>query len=302
MGGRHQPEPAHRVSKDGAMTSFVPFDASVLESDKLRLSDYGLEPGPGSPIDHLLFGYEWVRTNGFYDKPSKRVHLMYLHLYGNSGSTVRKVIAGLVQSDAYGELHRFDWGEVGLDRAIEVTGTERTWRQAVLAKNLLSGRIPLFRGVHCLSPFDETDELSPLQRWAQQIVEKGRRDGTLEIDGQSGEPTGFVRDVQVFTNTVDSWTPSLLAAKHWSKSSQPGNEFCMVMAAEVAHDAVVFWRNDGGADEVVALGGTGTANVYFQRQSSVKATQEELDNMESFPDAGEGGLEPGAGAESVTTP
>jgi hypothetical protein len=53
----------------------------------------------------------------------------------------------------------------------------------------------------------------------------------------------------------------------------------MVVAAEVAHEAVVFWRNDGGADEVVALGGTGTANVYFQEQSRIKATQEEPDDM-----------------------
>jgi hypothetical protein len=190
------------------MTSFVPFDASVLVSEDLRLSDYDLELRPSSPIDRLLFGDEWVCTNGFDDKPSRRVHLMYLHLFGNSGRTVRDVIAGLVQSDAYGELHGFNWGEVGLDRAIEVTGAEQAWRQAVLAEKLLSGRMPLFRGVHCLSPFHEAGELSTLQRWAQQVAEKGRRNGTLEIDRQSGEPTGFVRDVQVFTNTIDSWTPS----------------------------------------------------------------------------------------------
>lgn len=263
------------------MNRFAPFDASAVESEDLRLSDYDLEVRPGSPIDRLLFGDEWVSTNGFHDKPSKRVHLMYLYLYGNAGGTARDAIAGVLQSDAHGELARLDWGDVGLERAIEVAKAEQAWHHAVLAEKLLSGRIPLFRGIHCMSPFDETGELNTLQSWAQHVVEKGRSDGTLEIDGQSGEPSGFVRDVQVFTTTVDSWTPSLCAAKYWSKSRRPGNEFCMVMAAEVAHDAVVYWRDDGGADEVVALGGAGTANVYFQNQSRLKATQEEVDEMES---------------------
>ena len=265
------------------MTLFVPFDARALGSqDDLRLASYRLESARASPINQLLFGHEWVASNGFCDEPSKRVHLMYLHLYGNSGMTVRDVIAGLGQRDAYGELHNLDWGDVGLDRAIELTREEQAWRQVDLATKLSSVRLPLFRGVHCMSPFDgERGELSRLQSWARQVAEKGRRDGTLKIDGQSGEPTGFVREVQVFTSTVDSWTPSLKVATHWSSTTIPGNEFCMVMAAGVAHDAVVFWREDGLAgDEVVVLGGTGTANVYFQRQLKTKSTQEELDTME----------------------
>jgi hypothetical protein len=115
-----------------------------------------------------------------------------------------------------------------------------------------------------VSPLDETGELSTLQKWTQLVVETGLCDGTLKVDEESGEPTGFVRDVAVFTNTIDSWTPSLKAAKYWS--APPGNVFCMVMAAEVAHDAVVFLRCDGGADEVVVSGGIGTVNVYFREE------------------------------------
>ena len=62
-------------------------------ADDRRLSDYSVEVGPKSLINGLLFGDEWVATYGFFDKPSKREYLLYLHLYGSFGLTATNVIA-----------------------------------------------------------------------------------------------------------------------------------------------------------------------------------------------------------------
>lgn len=256
------------VGENGEVATVLPLDLTDLTPEDARLADDELEHRDQTEIDDLLFGYEHLRTNGYFDRPSRKLHLMYLHLYGPSGQQVRDVIADVDPNDVYEELASLNWGDSKLDQVIELARQEALWRQNQLALRRESGRIPLFRGIHCPSPLDETGQLKAHQKWAAGAMEKGLTDGTLEmVDGEFSEPTGCALNVAPFTHTVDNWTPSLSFAKHWATPRLPGNKFCMVLAAEVVHEAVVYWRVDAGQrEEIIVRGGSGTVNVYFQQQ------------------------------------
>lgn len=259
---------------------FRPLDLSDLPSRVRRLRDYGLETRhdlrTGNLYTDRLLDSAWTDRNGFDNVTSKRLHLMYLHLYGTSGQTVRDEIDGVDRSQARERLLEFDWQGVGLATVIDEIDKEARRRQALLREKLPSGRIPLLRGLHCMNPGDDAAETA-LQHWAATIVRKGVLDGSVQVDVETAEPSGYVLGVEPFTSTVDSWTCSYNGARHWSRSRLPGNEICMAMAASVAHQGVVLWRNDSGAmDEVLVLGGGGTVNVYFVPQDTDKATADEM--------------------------
>lgn len=263
--------------------TFRPLDRTGSDSSVKRLKDYGFETRTdlstgNSPAGQLL-DREWTDRTGFENLASRRVHLMFLHLYGTSGQTVRDEIAGVDRAQAYEQMLELNWNKRDLDTVIDAVDEDTRRRQALLQEKLPSGRIPLFRGVHCISPTDDTVEATALQRWVEGIIRKGVDDGTVQIDPDTNEPTGYVRNVEPFTSTVDSWTCSYAGATYWSQTRLPGNETCMVMAANVAHSAVVLWRNDSHAmDEILVLGGTGAVNVYFQEQIMDKATPSEMEH------------------------
>jgi len=256
---------------------FEPLDRAATDPDRERLSQYGLEDRrdltTGNEFTDLLLDNEWIDRTGFEDVTSRRVHLMYLHLYGNSGQSVRGEVAEIDRSRAYELMLELDWSGVPLDTVIDGVAAETLRRQAVLQAKLPSGRIPLFRGIHCMAPRGPLRAAAALQRWTSHAIRKGLEDGTMVLDVASGEPIGYVVSVEPFTSTVDSWTCSYRGAAHWSRTTLPGNEICMVMAANVAHEAVALWRNDSLAmDEVLVLGGAGTVNVYFERPFAKSAS------------------------------
>lgn len=259
---------------------FQPLDLTDLPSRVRRLRDYGLETRndlrTGNRFTDRLLDSSWVNRTGFDNVTSERVHLMYHCLYGSSGQSVRGEIEGVDRPRARERLLDFDWPGIELETVIDEVDREARRRQALLWEKLPFGRIPLLRGIHCMNPGDDDSETA-LQRWAASIVRKGVLDGTAQVDKETSEPSGHVLGVEPFTSTADSWTCSYRGAKHWSQTRMPGNEICMVMAANVAHQGVVLWRNDSpGMDEILVLGSTGAVNVYFVPQIKEKASADEL--------------------------
>lgn len=258
---------------------FLPLDRSAV-AEGARLSHYGFHTRTdlrtGNPYAALLLDSEWIGRNGFANVTSKRVHLMYHHLYGSRGQTVRDELGGLGRSEAYTKMLELDWSGDGLETVMEAIDDEKKQCETLLGVKFPAGRIPLFRGVHCMSPTDAAGGTA-LQQWTARIIRKGVLDETVQLDEVSNDPTGYVCSVAPFTSTVDSWTCSYKGAKYWSQTRLPGSETCMVMAASVAHEAVVLWRNDSpGMDEILVLGGSGAVNVYFQPQIKDKASPAEV--------------------------